>query len=273
MLNISIELYRPDWTQVQHIVHTLLQAGEVKNIYLIDNSPEQADEETQRELTFSRKTHYIWNNGRDTGFGRAHNIALRDSIWQRTKYHLVIDADVEVQAEDIDKLHYFMEHNPQVGLLMPKVVNPKGGLQYLCNLLPTPLDVFLPVSIGKKRRFRYELRATGYDRIMNVPNLYSCFMFLRTEAVLLARLFDEQFATDFGHIDLTRTIHRNYLTLFVPDITIVKTNKKNSYSRPLAVWRKFADRYRYFNKWGWIFDAERREINRLTIQLCMNEQQ
>ncbi|MBP5476180.1 MAG: glycosyltransferase [Paludibacteraceae bacterium] len=271
MLNVSTELYRPDWTQVQRLVQTLLQAEEVKNIYLMDNSPEQAGEEIQSGLTSSRKTHYIWNNGKNTGFGCAHNIALRDSIWQRTRYHLVMDADVEVQAEDIDKLHHFMEHNPQVGLLMPKVVNPKGGLQYLCNLLPTPLDVFLPVSIGKKRRFRYELRATGYDRIMNVPNLHSCFMFLRTEAALQARLFDERYSTSFGHIDLTRTIHRNHLTLFVPDITIVKHNEKESHSQPHTIWHKIADRCRYFNKWGWLFDAERRETNRLTIQLCMTQ--
>ena len=63
MLNVSTELYRPDWTQVQRLVRTLLQAEQVKNIYLMDNSPEQADEEIQSGLTFSRKTHYIWNNG------------------------------------------------------------------------------------------------------------------------------------------------------------------------------------------------------------------
>ena len=271
MLNISIELYRPDWVDVQRLVRTLLQAEETKNIYLIDNSPEQADEEKRSSLTSSRKIHYIWNNGKNIGFGRAHNIALRESVWQRTKYHLVMAANIEVQAEDIDKLHNFMEHNPQVGLLMPKVVNSKGEIQYLCRLLPNPLDVFLPDFFGKKHLYRYELRATGYDRIMNVPDLHPCFMFLRTETALEARLFDEQYTTDFGHIDMTRIIHCNHLTLYVPDIIIVKNNEKASYEELLTKWHKFADRCRYFNKRGWIFDAERRETNRLTIQLCMNE--
>lgn len=272
MLNISIELYRPDRTEVQRLVRTLLQAEETKNIYLIDNSPEQADEETRSEWASSRKTHYIWNNGRDIGFGCAHNIALRESVWQRTKFHLVMGTNAEVRAEDIDRLHAFMEHNPQVGLLMPKVVSPEGETQFLCRLLPNPSDAFFPVFIGEKRLSRYELRATGYDRMMNVPDLHPCFMFLRTDAALQARLFDERFTTDFGHIDLSRTIHRRYLTLFVPDITIVKHNEKNSHHRPLATWHKFADRCRYFNKRGWIFDTERRETNRLTIQLCKNEQ-
>ena len=186
-----------------------------------------------------------------------------------------MNADIEVQAEDIDRLYNFMEHNANVGQVMPRVVYPNGELQYLCKLLPTPWDVFarrfLPDFIGKKRRFRYELRHTGYRDIMNVPYLSGCFMFLRTEAVLQARLFDERYFMYPEDIDLTRTIHRNYLTLYVPEITIVHHHAKGSYKSWHLLWVHVVNMCRYFNKWGWFFDRERSEINRLTLQLCNSE--
>lgn len=275
MLNISIVLYYPKLDQVCHLVQTLLSAQTIKNIYLLDNSPISIGDDGLKKMILSKKIHYIWNEGENLGYGRAHNIAIRESVWQRTKYHLVMNADIEVQAEDIDRLYNFMEHNANVGQAMPRVVYPNGELQYLCKLLPTPWDVFarrfLPDFIGKKRRFRYELRHTGYRDIMNVPYLSGCFMFLRTEAVLQARLFDERYFMYPEDIDLTRTIHRNYLTLYVPEITIVHHHAKGSYKSWHLLWVHVVNMCRYFNKWGWFFDRERSEINRLTLQLCNSE--
>ena len=275
MLNISIVLYYPKLDQVCHLVQTLLSAQTIKNIYLLDNSPISIGDDGLKKMILSKKSHYIWNEGENLGYGRAHNIAIRESVWQRTKYHLVMNADIEVQAEDIDRLYNFMEHNANVGQVMPRVVYPNGELQYLCKLLPTPWDVFarrfLPDFIGKKRRFRYELRHTGYRDIMNVPYLSGCFMFLRTEAVLQARLFDERYFMYPEDIDLTRTIHRNYLTLYVPEITIVHHHAKGSYKSWHLLWVHVVNMCRYFNKWGWFFDRERSEINRLTLQLCNSE--
>ncbi len=275
MLNISIVLYYPKLDQVCHLVQTLLSAQTIKNIYLLDNSPISIGDDGLKKMILSKKIHYIWNEGENLGYGRAHNIAIRESVWQRTKYHLVMNADIEVQAEDIDRLYNFMEHNANVGQVMPRVVYPNGELQYLCKLLPTPWDVFarrfLPDFIGKKRRFRYELRHTGYRDIMNVPYLSGCFMFLRTEAVLQARLFDERYFMYPEDIDLTRTIHRNYLTLYVPEITIVHHHAKGSYKSWHLLWVHVVNMCRYFNKWGWFVDRERSEINRLTLQLCNSE--
>ena len=181
-----------------------------------------------------------------------------------------MNADVLVKAEDLDYLHDFMKHNPQVGLVMPKVVYPDGRLQYLCKLLPTPLDVFgrrfLPQKWFAKRNRRYELRDSGYDKMMNVPYLSGCFMFMRTEAVLKARLFDERYFMYPEDIDLTRTIHRDYLTVFLPDVTIVHDHERGSYKSWRLLWIHIVNMCRYFNKWGWFIDKERRLMNQLTLE-------
>lgn len=213
----------------------------------------------------STKVEYIWNNGNNIGYGKAHNIAIRQSVRWHTPFHLVINADVWVKAEDLDALYAFIETHKEVGSLMPKVVYPNGQLQYLCKLLPTPFDVFgrrfLPSWLTGKRNARYELRQTGYDKPMNVPYLSGCFMLLRTEAVLKARLFDERYFMYPEDIDLTRTIHRDYLTLFYPAVTIIHDHAQASYHSWRMTWVHITNMCKYFNKWGWFFDRERHLFN------------
>ena len=267
MLNASIVLYNSSVDQVRTVCASLLEAACIKNIYLIDNSPVETVLDMDQGVFADKKIQYLWNEGRNLGYGRAHNIALRESVWQKTKYHLVLNPDIELRGEDIDKLYAFMEHNGTVGCLMPRVVYPNGKLQYLCKLLPTPIDMlmrrFMPKRWGRKRNARYEMRHSNYDKMMNVPALSGCFMFLRTRAALEARLFDERYFMYAEDVDLTRMIHRNWLTLYIPDITIVHFHARGSYKDLQLLWTHCVNMCRYFNKWGWWRDRERDMVNRL----------
>lgn len=264
MLNVSIVLYNPDWTQVSNLCDELLRAKCVRRIFLVDNSSEMTYSSEEKE-----KITYLWNKGNNLGYGAAHNIAIRQSVRWHTPLHLVINSDVWINAEDLDLLHDFMMEHGEVGSLMPKVVFPNGELQYLCKLLPTPWNVFarrfLPMKWTKKSNDRYELRNMSYDRPMNVPYLSGCFMLLQTEAVLKARLFDERYFMYPEDIDLTRTIHRDYLTLYYPAVTIIHDHAKASYHNWKMTWVHVVNMCRYFNKWGWLFDKERRLFNCLTL--------
>lgn len=265
MVNVSIVLYNPDWQELNALVRTLLRAKSVGQIYLVDNSPKPAADQV---IADSRIT-YLHNGGLNLGYGAAHNIAIRDSIFSHTPLHLVINSDIIVQPEDIDYLHDFMMHNPTVGSLMPHVTYPNSETQYLCKLLPTPWDVFgrrfLPRRWMERRNRRYTLRDSGYDRMLNVPYLSGCFMLLRTEAVHRAGLFDERFFMYPEDIDLTRRIHRDYLTLYLPDVTIIHNHAQSSYKSLRMLWVHIINMCRYFNKWGWLYDPERRLFNRLTL--------
>ena len=259
MLNISIVTYCPDWQgEVLPLAAELLKVQALHRLYIIDNSPELS------AMDFPEKVRYI-HTGENVGYGRAHNIAIRESIYDQVPLHLVMNSDIIVKAEDIDALCAFMHSQPAVGQLMPRVVNPAGELQHLCKRLPTPLDVvgrrFLPSSWMRKRNARYELHDADYSRPMNVPYLSGCFMLLRTEAVQKARLFDERYFMYPEDIDLTRTIHRDYLTLYYPAVTIVHNHNQASYHSWRMLWVHIVNMCRYFNKWGWFIDSERRLFN------------
>ena len=267
MLNISIVLYHPKWEEeVLPLVTELLKVKNLRKIYLLDNS-----EEKETPLSFpSRedtkgKMRYMFN-GANLGYGKAHNIALRESAYYRTELHLVMNSDIRVKAEDIDAMHDWMIANPQVGQLMPKVINPDGTQQYLAKRLPSPLDVFgrrfLPEWMMAKRNERYELRDMDLTRPVNAPYLSGCFMLLRTTAAVEAGLFDERFFMYPEDIDLTRRIHRNYLTLYYPQWTIVHAHEKASFKNKHMLRIHIQNMCRYFNKFGWFFDSERRLFNR-----------
>ena len=270
MLNISIVLYRPKWEQeVLPLVAELLRVKNLNRLYLLDNSEKEwlrAHVDMQKAPTSSKKLCYM---AMDTnmGYGRAHNVALRESAYHKTEFHLVMNSDIRVKAEDIDAMHDFMLMNPQVGQLMPKVLNPDGTQQYLAKRLPSPLDVFgrrfLPKRWIEKRNARFELRDLDLTRPVNAPYLSGCFMMLRTKAAVEAGLFDERYFMYPEDIDLTRTIHRNYLTLYYPEWSIVHAHARDSYKDKHMLRIHIQNLCLYFNKWGWLFDKERQIFNNL----------
>ena len=265
MLNVSIVLYRPDWEQVSALTHALLQSQRVNRVYWIDNSPQAAE-----QFPLQSERIQYQHNPTNLGYGAAHNIAIRESIYDNIPFHLVINPDIILDAKELDRMLDFVSQNPLVGSLMPKVTYPNGQLQYLCKLLPTPLDVFgrrfLPVYWIAQRNHQYEMRASGYDKIMNIPYLSGCFMLLRTEAVKQARLFDERFFMYPEDMDLTRRIHRNYLTVYFPHATIIHNHEKASYKSLKMLWIHMINMCRYFNKWGWFRDKERQLFNDTAIR-------
>ena len=265
MLNISIVLYHPNWEQeVLPLVDGLLRVRNLNKLYLLDNS-EERELHPQKAIKHP-KLRYM-HMPSNLGYGRAHNIALRESAYEQTDFHLVMNSDIRVKAEDIDAMHDWMKTHPEVGHLMPRVVGLDGQQQYLAKRLPTPLDVFgrrfLPARWMEKRNRRYELRDMDMERPINAPYLSGCFMFLRTKSAVESGLFDERYFMYPEDIDLTRSIHRNWLTLYYPEWTIVHAHAQASYKNIHMLWVHIQNMCRYFNKWGWFFDTERQTFNNL----------
>lgn len=265
MLNVSIVLYHPNWQEVINLTQVMLQCSHVHHIYWIDNSPQ----ETSNPPIDSNKVSYQ-HSSRNLGYGAAHNLAIRESIYDDIPFHLVINPDIILPVDALDIMLQFVAEHPEVGALMPRVQYPNGQLQYLCKLLPTPWDVFsrrfLPKRWISKRNSRYEMHASGYDKLMNIPYLSGCCMLLRTSCVQQVRLFDERFFMYPEDMDLTRRIHRDYLTVFFPYVTIIHNHERASYKSLKMLWIHIINMCKYFNKWGWLIDKERQLFNQTAIR-------
>lgn len=204
------------------------------------------------------------------GYGAAHNVAMRLAC-KHSRYHVVLNPDILFDSDVLFKLKKFLDINNDITEVMPKVVYPDGELQRLCKLLPTPFDLFARrfiklQSLINKSNERYELIKSGYDKIMDVPCLSGCFMFLRSSDIVKHKLyFDDRFFMYLEDFDLIRRCGRVGRTVYYPDATIVHDHQKMSYQSKKAMWIHVKSAIKYFNKYGWFFDSERRKINQEVI--------
>jgi GT2 family glycosyltransferase len=262
-INASIVLYHNNKEQVLKAIASFLNTNLKVKLYLIDNS---LNDDLKELSNIDDRIEYIFNNV-NLGYGSAHNIAIRESIKNNISYHVVLNPDIYFKNDVIEKLSQYMQNNNDVGHIMPKVLYPDGEIQHLTKLVPSPFDLifrrFIPLKSWKeKRNFKYELRFSGYDKIANVPYLSGCFMFLRIEALQNVGMFDERFFMYPEDIDLTRRIHKKYKTIYYPFVSIVHEHEKASFKSFKMMKIHMFNMIKYFNKWGWFFDSERKLFNK-----------
>lgn len=260
MITASIVAYHTPIQELSTLLKCIIQSN-INILYLIDNS----SNDSLRELNkLSEKIVYIFSD--NLGFGHGHNIAMRKAIEKNSKYHVVINPDIYWTEDVIGHLVRFMDEHADCGLVMPKILYPDGRIQYLCKLLPTPMDLFgrrfLPFrSIQEKRDAKFELHFTGYDKLMEVPSLSGCFMFMRVDVLKRIGGFDERYFMYAEDLDLCRRIGEVSKTIFYPDVSIYHAYEKGSYKNRKLLKYHICSVIKYFNKWGWFFDKKRKMMN------------
>jgi GT2 family glycosyltransferase len=266
-INASIVLYHNEKEQLRKIIESFFDTKLKVKLYLIDNS---SNDDLKELLNIDNRIEYMFNNA-NLGYGKAHNIAIRKSIEENIPYHIVLNPDIYFENNVLEELYDYMQSHKDIGNIMPKILYPDGEIQYLAKLLPTPIDLilrrFIPLQKWKeKRNEKYELRFTQYDKIMNIPSLSGCFMFLRTDTLKKVGLFDENIFMYLEDNDLNRRIHNRYKTIFYPKVSIIHFYEKESYVNKKLLFYHIKSAIYYFNKWGWFFDKERVYINKQTLK-------
>lgn len=262
LITASIVLHNTDQAQLKRLLDCVFQSNKIDRVYLIDNSPTLSDSQLYR----MPKVIYI-KADKNLGYGAGHNIALRQTMLY-SEFHFVLNPDIYFEPDAIYRMISRMRLDQSIGQLMPKVIYPDGRLQYLCKLIPTPMDLFArrfflgPLrAIADRRAEQFELRFTGYNSEMDVPYLSGCFMLFRMSALKKVGLFDERFFMYPEDIDITRRMHSHFRTLFFPGATIVHDHAQESYKSKKMLWIHMTNLIKYFNKWGWLFDDNRKTIN------------
>ena len=213
------------------------------------------------------------HTGRNLGFGGGHNLALR-SNYDDSEYHLVLNPDVHFAAEIPDALYRLMNDNQDIGLVMPQIRYPDGTIQHLCKQLPSPLTLItrrflggVGRSIFAKQLSRYELRHLDMGTAREIPCLSGCFMFIRSTVLHEVGLFDERYFMYMEDVDLCRRIGAKHKTVFYPDVAVTHEYAKGSYRDAKLLKYHLRSAFKYFSKWGWIYDPVRNRLNKNTTPL------
>ena len=221
-------------------------------IIIIDNN---SSDNTVKIIKNNFKNVKLIKNDKNIGFGAAHNIAIKLG---KGKYHLVLNPDIIFTENTIEKLINFMEENSDIGLVSPKIVFPDGTIQYLCKRSPCLFDLcvrrFTPGFIQdlfKKRIDYFEMRETGYNKIMDVPYLSGSFMLFRRSILEEIGGFDENFYMYSEDADITQRAAEISRTVFYPYTSVIHLWERGSHKNIKLLFISLVSTAKYFNKWGW----------------------
>lgn len=264
MITISIVTYNTTIEELKKCLSSLTSSS-IAKIYIVDNSSQKYIENFCNDYNNVEYSACL-----NIGYGAAHNVAIRKAIGIGSKYHLVLNSDVYFDSEVLDTLEKYMDENLDIAQIQPNIVYPDGRQQYTCRMLPTPANLifrrFLPKKMIENMNYRYQLKFADRTKEMDIPYHQGSFMFFRTECFNKVGLFDERFFMYPEDIDITRRMHKFYKTMYWPYVTIVHAHKAASYKSKKMLRIHMMNMIKYFNKWGWFIDKERKDWNKKLLK-------
>ena len=268
-----IVTYNTDQKELTQIIGCFQKTKLKFKLWISDNSEKDTLRNFIKNFSDDR-IEYIFNNS-NNGFGSGHNIVLKklmdDNFKEKAEFHIILNADITFEENTIEKMIDYMRKNPEIGQIGPKIYESSGEINKSCRLLPTPLNLifrrFFPIkSIVDKMDYNYEMRWCDYNSIMEVPILSGCLMFIRTDILKNVGMFDTRYFMYMEDYDLCRRIGQKYKVIFYPEVKIIHKHGKASYKTRKMMIAHINSAIKYFNKWGWIFDKERKTRNKECIK-------
>ncbi len=180
--------------------------------FVLDNASDDDSVERVRErFSWVR----IFEQPYRTGYG-----ANMNTIYARStgRYFYVLNEDTISAPGSLDALVAYMNANPRVAAVGPKIVYPDGRLQPSAWRFPSPGRAMLGVlTLG-----RAGVVQSGGERARRVDWAMGCALLLRREALEQVGLFDPQLWMYVDETDLCRRLEdAGWETHYVPDVVVV----------------------------------------------------
>jgi len=223
----------------------------------------------------------LLRNEENRGFARASNMGMRRSSG---RYLCLVNSDVIVSEDCIQKLVIFMDENQEVGMVGPKVLNVDGTLQPTCKHFPSIWNSLCQAlglnNLFPKSVFFSEccMRYWPHDSIRSVDTLGGCFLMVRRKALDEVDLLDEDFFFYGEDIDWCKRFHKaGWDVVFYPQAEIIHFGGASSKNAPirfylemqkadLQYWRKHHGRLGQAAYWMIIL---LRQLVRLPVYILM----
>ncbi|HOY56363.1 MAG TPA: glycosyltransferase family 2 protein [bacterium] len=177
---------------------------------------------------------------------------------KRGSYILLLNPDTEFVDDKIKKALEFMENNPEIGILGPKLLNTDDSLQRSCRRFPNFLDQlfiqlkfynFFPNRIKATRE--YFMLDFEHNENREVDQVMGAAMLIKREVVEKVGLLDEKFWAIFEEVDFCqRTKNVGYKIFFYASWQIYH-HKEQSFGQWPALRKQINfnhSLYHYFKK-------------------------
>lgn len=181
-------------------------------------------------------------NQQNLGYPAANNQGLRhlgvDSPAKKEQptYCLLLNPDTEVPTDAFAKLLAYLDQNPDVAVVGPKLVMLDGRLDLACRRsFPTPTtSIYRMTGLSRifptSRRFgRYNMTYLDEDVTADVDSVVGAFMMVRTLAIDQVGLMDERFWMYGEDLDWAKRIKdAGWRVVYNPEVTVLHVKRASS---------------------------------------------
>ena len=214
--------------------------GVPAEIVVLDNASEDGSVEAVRERFPDVR---VLAQGFRAGFGANHNTVIRATTG---RYVYVLNEDTTAEDWAFERIVEYLDANPRVAVLGPRLVYPDSRLQDSAWRFPTPLISTLGLlTVGK-----LGIKQSRGDAVRAVDWVMGAALVLRREALDQVGLFDEDFFLYSEEVDLQfRLREAGWQVHYFPAATVVHHESQFSAEIPERrineMWRS---RHRYWRK-------------------------
>jgi GT2 family glycosyltransferase len=262
MTYFSLVVYDSPPGDLRRLIKSLLKISTPYKLWVINNSQKINYKPLFDDIPCLQ---YVQNK-KNEGFGKAHNITLAAAKAHGVKYVFVINPDIYFYEDISVPILNFMDKHKDVGMLMPSILNTDGTKQHLPKLLPNPALVLLrKLNLRHSKSVsvidNYELRHAPKETIFETPNISGCCTIIRTEILGETGYYDPRFFLYFEDWDLSRRVFKRHKTILYPFVNIFHSRSSQKKASLKKLMYHFISYLKYFNKWGWLDEEERKSVN------------
>ena len=190
------------------------------------------------------------------GYARAVNKGIKAI---EARYYFILNPDtLFLEKKVIDRLYQFMEENPKIGMVGPKLINPDKTIQPSCCRFPSFLiPLYRRTGLGKlpwvkKKIEKFLMLDWNHQERRPVDWVLGTGMFVRAEAIKEVGLMDERFFMFFEDTDWCRRFwEKNWPVYYFADAEIVHYHGRPSLNRG-GIWDLFFNRGTRIHIQSWL---------------------
>ncbi len=192
-------------------------------LFIFDNN---STDNTKSEMKNLDQNVLFIENGKNLGFGKAHNLAIP---LIESKYHAIVNPDIILNDDSLSKIIEYMENNPDVVLAVPKILFPDGTEQKLPKLKPKLIYLLARrTPFFKSKAKEYTMEDIKITEPFEIDQCTGCFMVIKTDVFKALGGFDERFFMYMEDADLTLRAKEYGKTMYLPQFSVIHEWERSS---------------------------------------------
>jgi GT2 family glycosyltransferase len=150
----------------------------------------------------------------------------------------------------------FLDSNPDVAMITPRILNRDGSEQKLPKLQPTPRYLLARRTEDVSERAQelvreYTRSKEDFSEPTSVEHATGSFFVIRTKVFCKLKGFDERFFMYFEDNDLSRRAQDYGEIIFYPGTTVTHGYQRAGSKSPAALLVQLRSALQFFGKHGW----------------------